>query len=184
MIHTFFGAAAITLAILVGGLAHAAPALPENILCGATHVFAGKIVDVKSRDCRLESKGYCSPPDKLQMRVEVGQVFRTSIFPEWALAEPGHPRQITSGHAVHVVAFAFSYGANRYPALLVEQDVPDPMTTDWIRQKLLGKELIFNTQQPSEVVQAPSGPVHALYGGLLPLEGQQWVRETLAARCK
>lgn len=120
------------------------------------------------------------------MQIEVGQVYRTAAFPEWVITEPGRSRHVVRGERLYAFTNGFGMRFSRDAQPLMEQDVPDPMTTEWIRNWLVGKSLIFAMPQyqGGNFVETSAGPVSALYGTTHPLDAAQWVEKTLATHCR
>lgn len=157
--------------------AHAvAPAMPENVICGSGHLFTGKIVFVESRDCKLRSPGWCSPRDAMVVHVLIDRVLATVPLPAYLDAR----FSVEAGQTLPMYVFAFPLGANRYPALLREGEVPVPMTNEWLKDRLVARTLMFMAgRQPSGL---PDGPT-LLIGSTLPIESLSWVQEVLRSSC-
>lgn len=153
-----------------------APAIPESIICRSGHLFTGKILGVESRDCKLRSSGWCSPRDAMVVHLRIDRVLRTIPLPEYLAAASS----VEAGRELRMYVFAFTSGANRYPGLLREDEVPVPMTSTWLNERLAGKALLFSaSSQPSGL---PDGPP-LLIGSTLPIESVSWVEDTLRDSC-
>lgn len=153
-----------------------APAIPENIICSVGHIFTGRIVAVESRDCKLRSPGWCSPRDAMVVDVLINRVLTTVPLPPYL----GSKFSVETGRVFKMYVFSFGYGANRYPALLREEEVPVPMSDKWLNDRLAGKALVFSAgSQPSGLSDGPT----LLIGNTLPMESVPWVEETLSTSC-
>jgi hypothetical protein len=157
--------------------AHAvAPAIPQNVICAAGHIFTGKVLSVESHDCKLRSLGGCSPRDAMVVHVRIDRVLTTVPLPTYLETR----FSIEAGKTLPMYVFAFRLGANRYPPLLREEEVPVPMTTEWLTDRLVGQSLAFSAR--SEPMGLPGRP-SLLNGSTLPIESVPWVEQALSNHC-
>lgn len=157
--------------------AHAvAPAIPQNVICAAGHLFTGKVLSVESHDCKLRSLGGCSPRDAMVVQVQIDRVLTTVPLPAYLETR----FSIEPGRTLPMYVFAFRSGANRYPPLLREEEVPVPMTNDWLTDRLVGQSITFIAG--SEPMGLPGRP-SLLSGGTLPIESVPWIEEVLSKHC-
>jgi hypothetical protein len=152
------------------------PAIPDNIICGSGNIFTGKVLAVESRDCKLQSPGWCSPRDALVVDVLIDRVLKTVPLPAYL----GGKFPVETGGTLKMYVFAFTSGANRYPALLREEEVPVPMTDKWLNERLAGKAFLFAAGgRPWGLSDGPT----LLIGNALPVAAVPWVDGVLSSSC-
>lgn len=153
-----------------------APAIPQDVICASGHLFTGKVLSIESRDCKLRSLGSCSPRDAMVVHVRIDRVLTTVPLPTYLETR----FSVEAGQTLPMYVFAFGIGTNRYPPLLREEEVPVPMTDEWLKDRLVGQLLTFSAR--SEPMGLPGSPL-LLGGSTLPIESVPWVEEVLGNHC-
>jgi hypothetical protein len=150
------------------------PAEPADVLCGATHVIEGKVIDARLKDCRLELEGerqeipiFCAPKDMASLQVKVSRILGVkdvvATYPRNVGIDVGSIVEVNT--ALHNSKHFPSDGI--YGRIGINPPTEDPISKDRIVDLFVGKKFIFS--------------IHVLYGDVLQFNGreQELIRNNL-----
>jgi hypothetical protein len=162
----------VVLAAVGGGYSAQAvlPATPEQILCGSTYVFVGRVLTAPSTDCRVKfSDPPCSPPNSWHVKVRVDEIMGA----QGAEAKYPPARALWPGEVIDVLLL----GRNKVflPGEIVLTEPSDSISpNDWLKAAFANRDFLFSLIMTNYDLNRD-----ALEVAVWPLSKKDWARETM-----